>query len=182
MRHLLISLVCGTVACGGGDAPRSETVAAGADPPAKSVAPGTKDPNACHLLTHDEVAAVAGRRVTMADQIEAEDGYSKCQWEDSASFPVLQLTVYWKGGKQQFEIWRAAQGLGDQAFAGTEGATLDSMVKQGPVAGLGDAAYFSELLPSLLLKDDVMVEMTLSLVPKPETKFRPLATRLLGRL
>jgi hypothetical protein len=175
MNRLLIylawgALACGALACAGGDAPRSETVVAG------------KDPNACHLLTHDEVAAVVGRRVIMADQIEAEDGYSKCQWEDSAGFATLQLAVYWKGGKQQFDTWRAAQGLGDQAFARTEGVTLDSIVKQGPVPGLGDAAYFSELLPSLLLKDDVMVELTLSLVPKAETKFRPLATTLLGRI
>ena len=32
------------------------------------------------------------------------------------------------------------------------------MVSQGPVGGLGDGAYFSELLPSLVLKGDTLLD------------------------
>jgi hypothetical protein len=63
-----------------------------------------------------------------------------------------------------------------------EGVGLDSIVKAGPVAGLGDKAMFSPLLESLVLKDNVLLEFTTSLLPKPEAQFRPLATKALSRL
>ena len=63
-----------------------------------------------------------------------------------------------------------------------EGVALDSIVKQGPVPGLGDGAYFSPLLPSLLLKGDTLVEIMMPTVKDPEAKFRPLANKLLGRM
>ena len=61
-------------------------------------------------------------------------------------------------------------------------ARTESIIEQGVVSGLGDAAYFSKLLPSLLLKDDTLVGVELSLVPHPEKKFRKLATTLLSRM
>jgi hypothetical protein len=74
--------------------------------------------------------------------------------------------VYWTGGKQGWETWRIRS---------------DS-INQGLIAGLGDGAYFSELLPSLLLKNDTLVEMEMSMVPDPKRKFRGLAMALLSRL
>jgi len=56
------------------------------------------------------------------------------------------------------------------------------VVKQGPVAGIGDAAFFSDLLPSLVLKGDVLFEMNLFFVPNAETKFAGLAQRLLAKI
>jgi len=47
--------------------------------------------------------------------------------------------------------------------------------------GLGDDAYFSELLPSLVLKGDVLFELKLVLVPDAGAKFRGLATRLIAK-
>ena len=52
-------------------------------------------------------------------------------------------------------------------MADAEGVGIDSLakagvVKAGPVAGLGDAAYFSDLLPSQVLKGDILVELTMS--------------------
>jgi hypothetical protein len=37
-------------------------------------------------------------------------------------------------------------------------------------------------LPSLLLKHDTLVELEMSLIPNPETKFRTLASTLLSRM
>ena len=78
-------------------------------------------------------------------------------------------------------FWRVA----DSAQAIIGGTEIDSRSvaardRRFVVSGLGDAAYFSKLLLSLLLKDDTLVGMELSLVPRPEKKFRKLATTLLS--
>jgi hypothetical protein len=117
----------------------------------------------------------------MANVVEAAPERSVCHWEDAAGI-AFKITVYWTGGKQGWETWRAAQGMSGAMLNQAEGVHPDSIIKQGVVPGLGDAAYFSELLPSLLLKHDTLVEMEMSLVPHPETKFRPLATTLLSRM
>jgi hypothetical protein len=137
--------------------------------------------NACRLLTSPEINALTERKVIMAEVVEAAPERSICQWEDAAGL-AFKLTVYWVGGKQGWETWRAAQGMGGDVLSKAEGVHPDSIVKQGVVAGVGDAAYFSELLPSLLLKGDVLAEMELSLVPHPEKKFLKLAKTLLARM
>ena len=119
------------------------------------------------------------KKVLMANVEEAAPERSICQWEDSTGL-VFKLTVYWTGGKQGWETWRAAQGMGGAVLSKEEGVHPDSIIHQGIVPGLGDAAYFSE--PSLLLKKDTLVELEMSLVPHPEKKFRRLATTLLSRL
>jgi len=137
--------------------------------------------NACRMLTSPEINALTETDVLMAEVVEAAPARSICQWEDSAGL-VFKLTVYWSGGKQGWETWRAAQGMGGAILSKAEGVRTDSIIEPGVVPGLGDAAYFSKLLPSLLLKDDTLVEMELSLVPHPEKKFRKLATTLLSRM
>lgn len=47
--------------------------------------------------------------------------------------------------------------------------------------GIGDAAYFSPILPSLVLKDDVLFEIEFSLAPNADTKFAGLAAMLLQK-
>ncbi len=137
--------------------------------------------NACRLLKPEELNALTEKKVLMASVEEAAPERSVCIWEDSAG-PAFKLTVYWTGGKQGWETWRASQKMGGAALSKQEGVHPDSIIKQGLVPGLGDAAYFSELLPSLLLKKDTLVEMEMSLVPHPEGKFRGLATALLSRI
>jgi hypothetical protein len=140
-----------------------------------------KDGNACHLLTQQEVHAIVEEPIDMAVVDELEPAYSVCHWE-SKGLAVFKLLVYWRGGKQQWEIEKVARGMADQIFRKDEGVVLDSIVKQGYVTGIGDAAYFSEILPSLILKGDVLVEITNPLAPKPAAKFRAMATTLLSRL
>ena len=162
-----------------GDAPETSSAGGAArTAPTKAAA----DRNACHLLTHDEVSEIAGRKVVMADQSEAGDTFSTCDWEDEAGVSAFSLTVYWSGGKEQWETWRLAQGLGDAALKSAEGPSGSEVVKQGPVPGIGDAAYFSAVLPSLVLKGDTLFEIKFSLAPKAEAKFAPLAARLLAKV
>lgn len=180
MKTRVLVAVAGLVlaSCRGGAPETSSVGAAARKAPAKAAA----DRNACHLLTHDEVSEIAGRKVVMADQVEAGDTFSTCDWEDEAGVSAFSLTVYWSGGKEQWETWRLAQGLGDAALKSAEGASGNDVVKQGLVPGIGDAAYFSPLLPSLVLKGDVLFEIKFSLAPKADAKFAPLAAKLLGKL
>ena len=150
--------------------------------PAPSKAVGGKDQNACHLLDHEEVSALVGKKIVMRDQTEAGETWSTCQWNDERGMPLFIMTVYWSNGKQEWETWRMARGLSDQLLKQAEGVGPGDVVKQGPVAGIGDAAYFSELLPSLVLKGDDLFEMNLFFVPDAETKFAGLARKLLAKI
>lgn len=141
-----------------------------------------QDRNACHLLTHEDVSALVGVPIVMADQTEAGDTWSTCEWQTGDGTTAVSLTAYWSGGKEQWETWRTAQGLGNRAMQRAEGVAIDSVVSQGLVPGIGDAAYFSELLPSLVLKDDVLFEVNLALVPSAQTKFAGLAGKLLSKV
>jgi hypothetical protein len=175
MKHKLIPglwlLATATMACGDG-----------ARQPAKAeAAAGKNGYNACRLLQPPEIEALTEKQVLMANVVEAAPERSVCHWEDASGI-VFKITVYWTGGKQGWDTWRAAQGMSGAMLNQAEGVHPDSIIKQGVVPGLGDAAYFSELLPSLLLKHDTLVEMEMSLIPHPETKFRTLATLLLPRM
>ena len=175
-------IIAGTslASCRGGAPEASSSGAAATKAPAKAAA--AADRNACHLLTHAEVSEIAGRKVLMADQVEAGDTFSTCDWEDEGGVSAFSLTVYWSGGKEQWETWRLAQGLGDAALKSAEGASGSDVVKQGLVPGIGDAAYFSPVLPSLVLKGDTLFEIKFSLAPKADAKFAPLAANLLAKL
>ena len=140
----------------------------------------------CRLLKPDEVKALLEPTIVLANVIEDGPERSICQYEDDDS-PVFVLTVYWKGGKNQWNASTAALKAGDKMLAGSEGVGVDSLakagvVKAGPVKGLGDAAYFSDLLPSLVLKGDVLLELNMALLKDPESKFRPLVEKLLSRI
>lgn len=141
----------------------------------------------CRLLNAEEVKTLIGPGVTLANVTEDEPERSTCQYEDKDGAPFFILTVYWKGGKNQWNASSAGRAMGDKMLAGAEGAGIDSlakagMVKAGPVPGLGDAAYFSDLLPSQVLKGDVLLELNMNLLKDPATKFRPLAEKLLARI
>ena len=150
--------------------------------------------NACDLLTIEEASAVVGVPVT-AKEISDADGTdqeatatnrlrerSACWWQGPDGQPQLMVKGYWTAGRQSWEINAAARGMATSMIQRQEGVALESVVKAGPVAGLGDKAFFSPLLPSLVLKDDIMLEIMMPIHPNPETQFRPLVTKMLSRL
>lgn len=141
----------------------------------------------CRLLNAEEIKTLLGPAVVLANVTEDEPERSTCQYEDKDGAPVFILTVYWQGGRDQWKASTAARSAGDKVLAGAEGVGIDSlakagMVKAGPVEGLGDAAYFSDLLPSQVLKGDVLLELNMSLLQNPQARFRPLAEKLLSRI
>jgi hypothetical protein len=117
----------------------------------------------CRLLKGEEIKALLGPAVVLANVTEDEPERSTCQYEDKDGSPVFILTVYWKGGKNQWNGSAAALKMGDQALASSEGVGIDSLAKAGvvmagPVKGLGDAAYFSDLLPSLVAPSSALID------------------------
>lgn len=179
-RSLVMAVMAATIeaACQGGP----PQTAAPASTVAQARTQAVTDRNACHLLTHQEVGALAERKVTMADQTEADETSSTCDWELEDGTLAFGLTVHWSGGKERWQTWRLAQGLGDAVLKQAEGVSASEVVKQGLVPGIGDAAYFSEVLPSLVLQGDTLFELKLSPVPKPGAKFAGLASKLLAKV
>jgi hypothetical protein len=174
----LVFVAAALVGCGQGDDMRVDSIFVDTSSGARTGA----DRNACELLTEAEVSAVAGVPVK-AKETHRETGRSDCEWVGADSLMRLGLVGYWTGGKEGWEILAVSRGAAKEIIQQTEGVALDSVVKAGPVTGLGDKAFFSPLLPSLVLKDDVLLEFTVTmLVDKPEVHFRPLATKALSRL
>ncbi len=138
--------------------------------------------DACTLLTTDEVAAITGEPVT-ARPGRSGRTFSGCGWFGTRSqMPFLELRVYWTGGREQWESWRMANQMAGALTRASEGVELDSIVKPGPVAGLGDSAVYAELAPGVVLQGDVFLELTSFHLPEARRHFRPVAQKVLSRL
>jgi hypothetical protein len=59
---------------------------------------------------------------------------------------------------------------------------VDSIVKPGSVAGLGDAATFSDVMPSFVLVGDQLLQFQIMNMPDARAAFVPLARKAMGRL
>jgi hypothetical protein len=140
-------------------------------------------PDACEVLSEAEVAALAGEAVTARAAARGGPTWSGCEWFGrTTETPYLGLTVYWSGGREQWEIQGSGYAIAKEAMGAAEGADLDSIVKPGPVAGLGDAAIFADLMPAVVLEGDRMVELMVFHLPGARAKFRPLAAKVLERI
>jgi hypothetical protein len=193
---LATALVCGLVAATGckRDAAKSEASGQIAQDAASSKQRTGLDRNACDLLTLEEVRSVAGVPVTAREMSSANGppepatetnrlrGRSDCHWLDSNGMPRLVVVGYWSHGKEGWQILAASRSMAKGMIQKQEDVALDSVVKVGPVFGLGDKAIFSPLFESLVLKDDILLEITTSLLPNPEAQFRPLVIKMLSRL
>ncbi len=176
-------LLVGASACTSSDEQDAgaSSMAAAGTPDASSTGRTGVNRNACDLLTEAEVSAAVGSPVT-ARETNHEPGRSDCYWSSADSMAGMGLVGYWTAGKEGWDIMAMSRGMAKDLIQKEEGVALDSIVKAGPVAGLGDKAMFSPLFPSLVLKGNVLLEFTLSPLDNPAAHFRPLATKALSRL
>ena len=177
---LAVALGGVAVACGKRDDDGART-SGDSTPAAASAKRSGADRNACDLLTDAEVSAAAGVPVK-AQETHRETGRSDCSWIGADNYIAMSLVAYWTGGKEGWEILAGSRAMAKDMIQKNEGVDMDSVVKSGPVSGLGDKARFSDILPSLVLKDNVLLEFTFSLLPEPALHFRSLATKALSRL
>ena len=178
--RLLLAVTAGTFlsACGGNSGETADAMAGSAGEATGRMAPR----DACAVLTESEVAAMTGESVS-ARRGEGGSTYSECGWFGrQTETPYLELTVYWRGGRETWDAQRMGYGIARAMMRDQEGAELDSIVRPGPVPALGDSAIFAELMPSIVLDDDVMLEMYLFHMPDAAHRFRPLAETILTRV
>jgi hypothetical protein len=156
--------------------------AEGPGPNSGAAASSAAPRDACGVLTESEVAALTGEPVS-ARRGKGGATYTKCGWFGrQTQTPYLELAVYWSGGRETWEAQRAGYAIAREMMRSAEDAELDSIVKPGPVAGLGDSAIFADLMPSIVLDDDVMLEMYLFHMPDAGRRFRALAETILQRV
>lgn len=138
--------------------------------------------SACDLATEAEIGGFAGEGVT-AKPGKSGRNYSTCEyWGATSGVPVVSVKAYFSGGQEAFEIYRSGMGMANDMWRAAEGVELDSVVKPGPVQGLGDAAVYAELVPSVVLEGDHFLELMLFYLPGAKAKFRPLAEMMLERM
>lgn len=153
-------------------------------PVSGSVAPAGESAarSACDLLPEQELETLIGKQVDVRPG-KVSRSSSKCAYFAAGQeIPYLELTVYWTGGKETWNTWGAAKSMAKSITKASEGVDLDSIVQPGPVAGLGDSAVYNSLMPSLVLADDVLLEMMVAHLPNARKNFRPLAQKILGRI
>lgn len=120
--------------------------------------------NACELLDTQEVGALIGESVRAERENLASADQSICAYSTGAGVSLLYVTAHWTGGREE---WR------NRPLAGAAHRA---------VAGIGDAAYFGDLLPSAVLDGDVLLEFAMPLLPDEQASFRILAQKAVARL
>ncbi|MGH7578321.1 MAG: DUF3558 family protein [Longimicrobiales bacterium] len=181
----VLILVAGLAGCGGdsSEAAAGDAMAGRSESPAASMAGELRD--ACTLIRPEEITAIVGEPVTARPEA-GRSNKTTCTYESPTSdMTWFGITVTWRGGRESWEIQQSGTALAidlmSEAF-GDEDVDVDSIVRPGPVGALGDAAVFSDIMPSAILKDDILIEMLVMFLPDPERHFAPLGRKALERL
>ena len=134
---------------------QQSTPQAGA-PPASSPAPAKK--NACALIDREQIEAIAGAKLDMLHNIEEED-LTVCELSDRATNAMLvSVTVHWRGGQELARVNQAAMSMAKQML-NDDDVDIQEITGSKKVRGLADKAFYSDLMPSWVLKKDVMIEV-----------------------
>lgn len=173
-------LASSVAACSGSDGQASDAQSAAASVAANGSEAVAR--SACNLLSEAEVAALAGEPVR-AERGRTETTVSGCSWFGVAdSRPYLDVTITWSGGRDAWETRQAGTAQAREMIRKSERVDIDSVVKPGPVAGLGDAAVYADLLPAAILNGDTLIEVMAFYLPNARRKFRGLGELLLQRV
>ena len=180
-RHVIAVASLVLAACGGGEQPASEPPQ---DSEGSTAGATEAEPvrSACDLLMREDIEAIAGEPIDVRS-IATGRTESKCEyWGTLQQVPYLGLTAYWTGGQEQWDIQASGYAAAAELFRAAEGVELDSIVQPGPVPGLGDAAIYADLVPSVVLEGDVLLELFVFYLPDSRRHFRPLVEKALSRL
>jgi hypothetical protein len=145
-------------------------------------AKGQTKQNACALFDREEIEAIAGQPLTALHNIEDEDE-SVCELSDKDGGLVTSVTVHWRGGKEMARTQAAAMSMAKQLL-NDEDVDIEELTGSGKVRGLADKAFYSDLMPSWVLKGDVMIEVISPRFGREQTKkiFLAVAKKALSRL
>jgi hypothetical protein len=185
LRWVAVTAVATGVAVGcGRETPSSsgQEKAAQASPAEAAPAKGQAIRNACALFDREDIEAIAGQPLTMLHDIQEQDR-SACELSDKDGTTLVTVTVHWKGGKELARISAAGMSMAKQLL-NDEDVDIEEITGSGKVRGLADKAYYSDIMPSWVLKGDVMIEIISPLFPGEQTKkvFLAVARKALARL
>jgi hypothetical protein len=172
----VLSIGLGLIAACGGSADQADEPDVQSGDAAAEQRTSLRD--ACEVLT------VADVQPYFPEPLEARPGTrgsSETTCEYWGSDFRAGFSVTWTGGKEEFEMYNSATDLAATMLA-EPGVNVDSIVKPGAVAGLGDAATFSDLMPSFVLVGDQLLQFQIMNVPGAGAAFVPLARKAIGRL
>jgi len=138
--------------------------------------------DACELLTAAEVAAVHGGPVEARRGDDDGPDRTSCIYAPPGSdWDVMWITVHWRGGREEWQTQQRGREIGNQMMS-AEGEDVDSITRPDPLAGIGDAAYYGGILPSLVLEGDVLLEFMMPLLRDDRQHFPVLAQKAVSRL
>lgn len=136
--------------------------------------------DACEIVTADDVAAIEGGPIRALPEVETL-GETQCAYGPPDSWPIMYLTIHWRGGKELWEAWGMGRQLAGRMMQDPD-VDVDSLIAGDPLTGIGDAAHYGDLLPSMVLVGDVLLEFQMPLLNDPRTSFPVLAKKALSRL
>jgi hypothetical protein len=171
--------------CGGPNARSTSTTSAAAGSPAGSAAPATqaRRQNACALVDREDIERIAGTKISMLHNIEDTD-QTTCELSDDTTHLVLvYVKVFWKGGREMVRAEQAAMGMAKQIM-NTPDVDIEALTGSGQVQGLADQAFYSDVMPSWVLKGDVLIQVIAPRWPHEKTAktFNAVAKTALSRL
>ena len=148
-----------------------------------SAASPAKKQNACALFDSAEIEAIAGQKFMVLHNIESDD-QSTCELSSLKDHMTLvSVTVHWKGGKEIARTNQAAMSMAKQML-NDDDVDIEEVTGSAKVRGLADKAYYSDVMPSWILKGDVLIEIISPTFNHEKTKgiFMAVAKKALARL
>jgi hypothetical protein len=178
-------LVLLATGCGGSNANSTSSSSAAAGSAGGSVAPATqaRRQNACGLVDREDIERIAGTKISMLHNIEDTD-QTTCEFSDDTTHDVLvYVKVFWKGGREMVRAEQAAMGMAKQIM-NTPDVDIEALTGSGQVQGLADQAFYSDVMPSWVLKGDVLIQVIAPRWPHEKTAktFNVVAKTALSRL
>lgn len=140
--------------------------------------------NACLLVDREDMERLAKAKVTLLNDILAED-QTNCEVyrEGDSKRPVLILEVYWTGGKELAPKEKLAAGQEKRAPGGKT-VDIEALTGSASVARVADEAYYGDAKPSWVLKGDAMLKFSMPGLGAEDIQknFVPLARKALAKL
>ena len=140
--------------------------------------------NACALFDRQDLEQITGTPLdALHDIVETYESTCELSVKGKPKPLVAVLTVYWKGGRQKAEAEQAGLGLARKALNDAE-VDIEELTGSGSLKGLADEAYFSNVLPAWILKDDVFMSFIMPTSNREQTLagFRAVSKKALERL
>jgi len=180
---LFLALVA--AGCGGPNENSTSSTSAAVSSAGGSVAPAAqaRRQNACGLVDREDIERIAGTKISMLHNIEDTD-QTTCELSDDTTNDVLvYVKVFWKGGREMVRAEQAAMGMAKQIM-NTPDVDIEALTGSGQVQALADQAFYSDVMPSWVLKGDVLIQVIAPRWPHEKTAktFNAVAKTALSRL